>query len=173
MEQAFVSFGLVVNSIVCADLGCSTGGFTDCLLQHGAARVYAVDTGYGVLDWKLRNDPRVIARERTNAMHVELPEPMNLVTIDVAWTRQRKILPAALRLLSPEGRVVSLIKPHYEAPAPLLRHGILPPDHHPAILAAVRQDVEQAGFAVEGEVESPIKGAKGNTELLWLLLPRR
>ena len=79
---------------VCADLGCSTGGFTDVLLRRGAARVYAVDTGYGVLDWRLRNDSRVVVMERTNAMHAELPEPASLVVIDAGWTRQAKLLPA-------------------------------------------------------------------------------
>ena len=99
LEHALVRFAIDVNGLVCADLGCSTGGFTDCLLQRGAAKVFAVDTGYGVLDWKLRKDPRVVVMERTNAMHVQLPEPANLVTIDVAWTRQQHILPAAKAIL--------------------------------------------------------------------------
>ena len=85
---------------VCADLGSNTGGFVDCLLRRGAAKVYAIDTGYGVLDWKLRKDPRVVVMERTNAMHAELPEPVSLVTIDVAWTQQRHILPAARRMVA-------------------------------------------------------------------------
>src|SRR5438034_4090953 len=95
LEHALSIFGVDVTGFVCADLGCSTGGFTDCLLQRGAAKVYAVDTGYGVLDWKLRTNERVVVMERTNAMHVTLPEPVDLVTIDVAWTKQRHILPAA------------------------------------------------------------------------------
>src|SRR3989344_6816827 len=103
-----------VTGLVCADLGCSTGGFTDCLLQHSAAKVYAVDTGYGVLDYKLRKDPRVVALERTNALHVKLPERVDLVTIDVGWTPQKLILPRALELLKPGGKIISLVKPHYE-----------------------------------------------------------
>src|SRR5256885_13294789 len=99
LEHSLDVVRIDVAGLICADLGCSTGGFTDCLLQRGAAKVFAVDTGYGVLDWKLRKDPRVVVMERTNAMHVELPEPVQLVTIDVAWTKQRHILPSAKRLL--------------------------------------------------------------------------
>src|SRR5579864_3600866 len=89
LDHALTTFVIDVSAKICADLGCSTGGFTDCLLQRGAAKVFAVDTGYGVLDWKLRNDPRVVVMERTNAMHVNLPESVDLVSIDVAWTKQR------------------------------------------------------------------------------------
>src|SRR3569623_385074 len=103
LEHALASFRCDVNGFVCADFGSNTGGFTDCLLKRGAAKVYAIDTGYGVLDWKLRKDPRVVVMERTNAMHVTLPEPVALVVIDVAWTRQRHILPAARLLLKDEG----------------------------------------------------------------------
>jgi len=169
LEHALAVFGIDVSGAVCADLGCSTGGFTDCLLQHGARRVYAVDTGYGVLDWKLRNDSRVVVMERTNAMHVQLPELVDWVSIDVAWTRQQRILPAAGRLLQPGGRVISLVKPHYEAPAKLLRRGILPPEHLEQVQAAVMHDVQVAGFEVLQRTTSPIKGAKGNEEWLWLL----
>src|SRR3954467_13549113 len=115
LEHALASYAIDVSGLICADLGCSTGGFTDCLLQRGAAKVYAVETGYGVLDWKLRKDPRVVVMERTNAMHVTLPEPVAFITIDVAWTRQKHILPAARRLISDGGRVVALVKPHYES----------------------------------------------------------
>src|SRR4051794_23000262 len=113
LQHALDEFAIDVAHKICADLGCSTGGFTDCLLQRGAQKVYAVDTGYGVLDWKLRNDPRVVVMERTNAMHVELPAKMDLVTIDVAWTKQRNILPSARRIVRDDGIVISLIKPHY------------------------------------------------------------
>src|SRR3954451_12623884 len=108
LEHALREFHFDVAGLVCADLGCSTGGFTDCLLQHGAAKVYAVDTGYGVLDWKLRKDSRVVVMERVNAMHVQLPELVDLVSIDVAWTRQRRILPAARKLIRPDGIVITL-----------------------------------------------------------------
>ena len=115
LEHALTALSIDPANKICADLGCSTGGFTDCLLQHGAAKVYAVDTGYGVLDWKLRKDHRVIVMERTNAMHVELPEPVSLVTIDVAWTKQRYILPAAGKLLSQRGQIVTLDGQHVQA----------------------------------------------------------
>src|SRR5678809_598758 len=91
LEHALHHFGIDAQGFTCADLGSNTGGFVDCLLQRGAAKVYAVDTGYGVLEWKLRKDPRVVVMERTNAMHVVLPEPVEVVTIDVAWTKQRHI----------------------------------------------------------------------------------
>src|SRR5881296_3349699 len=129
LEHALVHFQIDVADKVCADLGSNVGGFVDCLLQRGAKKVYAVDTGYGALEWKLRKDPRVVVMERTNAMHVTLPEPVGFISIDVAWTRQRNILPAAGRLLAADGRVVSLIKPHYEAAPATLRKGILPPEH--------------------------------------------
>ncbi len=158
-----------MRGLVCADLGCNTGGFVDCVLRRGAVKVYAVDTGYGVLDWKLRKDPRVVVMERTNAMHVSLGELVDFVSIDVAWTRQDKILPAARRLLKPGATIITLIKPHYEAPAGALRKGILPEEQRPAVLAAVRSQIVALGFELLGEVESPIKGAKGNAEwLAWL-----
>src|SRR3954471_11748390 len=106
LDHALNVFAIDVTGLVCADLGSNVGGFVDCLLRRGAAKVYAVEKGYGVLEWRLRKDPRVVVMERTNAMHVELPEPVSLVTIDVAWTRQRNILPAAKRLLAPGGMVV-------------------------------------------------------------------
>jgi 23S rRNA (cytidine1920-2'-O)/16S rRNA (cytidine1409-2'-O)-methyltransferase len=169
LEHAITTFAIDPTGKVCADLGCSTGGFTDCLLQNGAVKVYAVDTGYGVLDWKLRKDPRVVVMERINAMHVQLPESVDIVTIDVAWTRQKNILPAARKLLKPDGMVVSLIKPHYEAPANLLRKGILDTAEIPGVLAAVTEDIRQTGFELIKTVESPVKGTKGNTEILaWL-----
>src|SRR5207248_8668677 len=93
LDHALSTFQIDVTNLTCADLGSNVGGFVDCLLQHGAAKVYAIEKGYGVLEWRLRKDPRVVVMERTNAMHVELPEKIDLVTIDVAWTRQRKILP--------------------------------------------------------------------------------
>src|SRR3954452_2690785 len=162
LDHALNAFALDVTGFACADFGSNTGGFVDCLLRRGAAKVYSVDTGYGVLDWKLRNDPRVVVMERTNAMHVTLPEPVSLVTIDVAWTQQRHILPAAARLLTSDGRVVSLIKPHYEAPPAVLRKGILPDDQLAAVMEQVRADIAASDFEIVDTVVSPIKGAKGN-----------
>ena len=117
LEAALAAFRLDVTGLVCADFGCHAGGFTDCLLRHGAERVYAVDTGYGVLDYRLRTDERVVVMERTNALHCEPPRPVDVVTIDMGWTRQRYAIPAALRWLAPGGRIVSLVKPHYELDA--------------------------------------------------------
>jgi 23S rRNA (cytidine1920-2'-O)/16S rRNA (cytidine1409-2'-O)-methyltransferase len=116
LASALEGFDLDVSGLTCADFGCNVGGFTDCLLQRGAARVYAVDTGYGALAWTLRKDPRVVVMERTNAMHCPAPELVDLVVIDVAWTPQERIIPAAMAWLRPDadGVVVSLLKPHYE-----------------------------------------------------------
>src|SRR3954447_14110751 len=140
LDYALSRFGIGVSGLVCADLGCNAGGFTDCLLQWGAAKVYAIDTGYGMLDWKLRRDPRVVVMERTNAMHAELPEPVALAVIDVAWTKQRHILPAARRMLAPGGAIVTLIKPHYEAPPGLLARGVLPTERIEEVLTSVKRD---------------------------------
>ena len=175
LAHAFAAFGLDVSGAICADFGCSTGGFTDVLLRGGAGRVYAVDTGYGVLDYRLRTDERVVVMERTNAMHVRLPDKADLIVIDAGWTRQAKILPAAAANLAPDGRVVTLVKPHYEADKSTLARGVLPDDARPGVLMRVRQDVADAGFTVLAEVESPITGSKekavGNREALWLLAP--
>jgi 23S rRNA (cytidine1920-2'-O)/16S rRNA (cytidine1409-2'-O)-methyltransferase len=173
LDHALAQFATDVTGLVCADLGCNAGGFTDCLLRRGAARVYAIDTGYGMLDWRLRKDARVVVMERTNAMHAELPEPVALAVIDVAWTRQRHILPAARRMLAADGAVVTLIKPHYEAPAGLLVRGVLPPERIEEVLTAVKRDIEAAGFNLQGLVTSPIQGGKGNTELLAHLRPTK
>jgi 23S rRNA (cytidine1920-2'-O)/16S rRNA (cytidine1409-2'-O)-methyltransferase len=171
LDHALTEFQLDVGGFVCADLGCNAGGFVDCLLRRGAARVYAIDTGYGALDWRLRKDERVVVMERTNAMHAELPEPVNLVTIDVAWTRQRHILPAARRMIRPEGAVVALIKPHYEADKSQLRKGILPAVDVDAVIERVVTDIRSAGFDVVNMTRSPILGAKGNAEVLAHLRP--
>ena len=171
LEHALATFGVDVAGRVCADLGCNVGGFVDCVLRRGAAKVYAVDTGYGVLDWKLRKDPRVVVVERTNAMHVTLPEPVRFVSIDVAWTKQRRILPAARQLVADDGDVVTLIKPHYEADPALLRGGVLPEESLEAVVANVAAQVGELGFRLIGTTRSPIKGAKGNAEYLAHLKP--
>lgn len=123
LQFALEQSGLDPSGKTAADLGCNVGGFCDCLLQAGAVRVYAVDTGYGVLDWKLRTDPRVVVMERTNALHVALPEPVDVSASDVAWTKQRLIVPAGLGLLKPGGRLLSLFKPQYEAERRQVRGG--------------------------------------------------
>jgi 23S rRNA (cytidine1920-2'-O)/16S rRNA (cytidine1409-2'-O)-methyltransferase len=169
LDHALAAFEIDVTGLVCADLGCSTGGFVDCLPQRGAAKVYAVDTAHGALDWKLRNDPRVVVMERTNAMHARLPEPVPFITIDVAWTRQRHILPAAAKMLAPGGNVVSLLKLHYEAEKRLLRKGLLPPEHFAAVFGETSADIDRAGFSILAVTQSPISGSGGNREwLAWL-----
>lgn len=171
LDHALSAFQLDVSGFVCADFGCNAGGFTDCLLQRGAAKVYAIDTGYGALEWKLRKDPRVVTMERTNAMHVALPEAVDLVVIDVAWTRQRNILPAARRALKDGGAVITLIKPHYEADSDHLIRGVLPEEAVERVVDAVKRDIEDCGFTVLQTVRSPIVGAKGNVEVLAFLRP--
>jgi 23S rRNA (cytidine1920-2'-O)/16S rRNA (cytidine1409-2'-O)-methyltransferase len=166
LEHALRAFAIGVTGLTCADLGSNVGGFVDCLLQHGASRIYAIEKGYGVLEWKLRKDPRVVVMERTNAMHVALPEKVDLITIDVAWTRQRNILPVTAKLLRDNGRVITLIKPHYEADKRLLRKGILPPDKLDEVLEQVKQEIAAAGFAIIRTTRSPILGGEGNTEVL-------
>jgi 23S rRNA (cytidine1920-2'-O)/16S rRNA (cytidine1409-2'-O)-methyltransferase len=171
LDHALATFDLDVRGFVCADLGCNVGGFVDCLLRRGAAKVYAIDTGYGVLDWKLRKDPRVVVMERTNAMHVRPQELVDLVTIDVAWTRQGHILPAARRIVRPAGWVVTLIKPHYEAEPVQLIKGVLPVDRVAGVVGRVGGVVRESGFELLRTVESPIRGTKGNVEVLALLRP--
>ena len=171
LEHGLAAFGIDPTGWVCADLGSHQGGFVDCLLQHGAAKVYSVDTSYGTLAWKLRKDPRVAVMERTNAMHVVLPEPVDLVTIDVGWTQQRHVLPAAARLIKPGGRIVSLIKPQYEAGEEERKDGVVPEQNLDPVLARVRMHIEAAGLAILGESRSPIQGGGGNTEFVFLLVP--
>ncbi len=170
LAAALRAFEVNPASWVCADFGSHVGGFVDCLLQHGAGRVYAVEPGYGVLDYRLRNDPRVVVCERTNALEFACPEPCHLVTIDVGWTQQRLILPAARRCLKPEaGRVVTLVKPQYEAPQNWLRGGVLPAECLEQVLETCRADVRELGWQIAGETESPLTGHGGNVECLWLL----
>jgi len=169
LEAALVRFGIDPAGRICADLGCSTGGFTDALLRRGAARVHAVDTGYGVLAWRLRSDPRVVVHERTNALQVELPEPCGLVVVDVGWTRQERIVPRALGLLGPGGEVVSLLKPHYEASPDWLEGGVLPASRVDEVVAGVlgRLARLEPPCRVVATMPSPVPGGKGgNSEVL-------
>ncbi|HZZ43286.1 MAG TPA: SAM-dependent methyltransferase [Tepidisphaeraceae bacterium] len=169
LEHAMAEFGIDATGKVCADLGCNAGGFTECLLRRAAAKVYAVDTGYGMLEYKLRRDARVVAMERTNAMHVVLPEKVGVVVIDVAWTKQKHILPNARKLLAEGGEVVTLVKPHYEAEASQLVGGVLKEEELAGVMERVKGEMAAAGFEVVGMTRSPIKGAKGNVEMLaWL-----
>ncbi|MBI4569607.1 MAG: TlyA family rRNA (cytidine-2'-O)-methyltransferase [Planctomycetes bacterium] len=160
-------FGVNPAGLVAADLGCNVGGFTDCLLRRGAARVHAVDTGRGALAWRLRTDPRVVVHERTNALRLTLPEPVALVVIDVAWTRQARVLPAAARMLGAGGIILSLVKPQYEAAPRLLRRGLLDRSRAAEISAAMPALAATLGLAVVDAAESPLTGAGGNVEY-WL-----
>lgn len=167
-----------VSGLVCADLGCSTGGFTDCLLSRGAAHVYAVDTAYGELAWKLRKDPRVSVMERSNALHVPPAQPVDLVTLDLSWTPLRLAIPAALRWLTPAGRIIALLKPHYEhkdCGGSLPEGGVLPEALAEAVARQVADSLPVLGVTVLGLTRSPILGGKGkkagNAE--WLVLLRR
>jgi 23S rRNA (cytidine1920-2'-O)/16S rRNA (cytidine1409-2'-O)-methyltransferase len=171
LEHALASFGIDVSGWTCADLGSNVGGFVDCLLQRGAKKVYAIDTGYGALEWKLRKDRRVVVMERTNAMHMNLPEKVKLVTIDVAWTKQKHILPAARQMIEEAGITISLIKPQYEAARPLLKKGVLPVAKLPTVLEAVKADIAAGGFQLLDMIESPIRGGEGNVEMLVHLRP--
>lgn len=173
LAAALDAFQTNPTGLACADLGCNVGGFTDCLLQRGARRVYAIDTGYGTLDYALRRNDRVIVMERTNALRVQLPERLDLVVIDVGWTRQRYVVPAAAGLLKPGGRIISLIKPQYEVPQGRLRNGVLPPAEAEAVLARVLDDLARRGFTTLRWIESPIQGDAGNREFLALLNPAR
>jgi len=171
LHAALERFEIDPSGWVAADLGSHVGGFVDCLLKHGAARVHAVEPGYGVLAYTLRKDGRVVVHERTNALHFACPELCDLVTIDVGWTPQRLILPAARRMLRAGGAIISLVKPHYEAAREQLRDGVLMTEHLAAVLEACRGAAAGAGLAIEGEQESPLRGHGGNVEFLWLLRP--
>ena len=166
---ALEAFGLDVSGCVCADLGSHVGGFVDCLLRRGAGKVYSIDTAYGTLAWRLRNDPRVVVMERTNALHVTLPERVDLVTVDVGWTRQVHILPAARRLVRPEGWIVSLVKPQYEARPAQRRRGIVRTEHVSAVICRVCEDLRGAGLGPTAMARSPVLGGAGNVEFFALV----
>lgn len=171
LQAALEAIKIDVNGLICADFGSSTGGFVDCLLQNGASRVYSVDTAYGELAWKLReNEAQVVVMERTNALHVILPQKVDLITIDVGWTRQKMILPNAFANLKNGGTIISLIKPHYEAYKGFLRKGRLMDEKLEEVLSYTRQDISEAGGEIKGWIESPIVGDKAaNKEYLALL----
>nr|HID13674.1 TlyA family RNA methyltransferase [Anaerolineae bacterium] len=169
LEAALMRFGLDVAGVVAADVGASTGGFTDCLLQHGACRVYAIDVGYGQLDWRLRNDHRVVVMERTNARYLEsLPEPVDLVTADVSFISLGLILPAVVRWLKPGGQVVALIKPQFEAGRREVRKGgvVRDPEVHHRVLERVLGTAAELGLGLRGLMVSPLRGPAGNVEFL-------
>jgi len=177
LSAALDAFDIDVTGRICADFGCNVGGFTDCLLQRSAAKVCAIDTGYGTLAWRLRGDPRVVVMERTNALHCPVREPADLVVVDVAWTPQERILPAAMRWLKGSEDpasvfpcVVSLLKPHYELAQ---KHGRRPDaaltnGQAEEICQDVCHRLTQSGYAIRGAMRSPIRGKGGNVEFLLL-----
>lgn len=170
LEAALAGFGIDPAEKVCLDIGSSTGGFTDCLLQHGAARVYAIDTGKGQLAWKLRNDPRVVLRENVNARYLtpeHVPEPADLAVCDVSFISVTRILPALPPMLKDDAELVILVKPQFEAGKGQVGKGgiVRDPEIHRAVCERVRQAVESLGFRT-ALMESPILGAEGNKEFL-------
>jgi 23S rRNA (cytidine1920-2'-O)/16S rRNA (cytidine1409-2'-O)-methyltransferase len=172
LDAALEAFPVPVESAICADVGASTGGFTDCLLQRGAAKVYAIDVGYGHLDLGLRNDARVVVMERVNARHLEtLPEPIALVVMDASFISVKLLLPAALKWMTETAHAVVLVKPQFEAGRHDVGKGGVVRDkkiHHRVIVEAANF-AESIGLYARGVVRSPLTGPAGNVEfLLWL-----
>lgn len=169
LQAALDAFSVPVAHQVVADVGASTGGFTDCLLQRGAQRVYAIDVGYGQLAWSLRNDERVIVMERTNARYLEaLPEPVHLATIDVSFISLTLILPRVREWLPTGGAVIALIKPQFEAGRKQVGKGgvVRDPAVHRQVLVRILGWADQNGLPPQGLIRSPIKGPAGNVEFL-------
>ncbi len=172
LAAALDRFPIPIEHVVCADVGASTGGFTDCLLQRGAATVYAIDVGYGQLDWKLRSDPRVVVMDRTNARYVEaLPEPIGLAVIDASFISLRLILPAVLKWLQGQAHIVALIKPQFEAGRDRVGKGgvVRDPEVHAGVLRSIVQAAQALGCSPIDLIRSPLEGPAGNVEfLIWL-----
>ena len=177
LEAALAAFGIDPAGCVCLDIGASTGGFTDCLLQHGAARVYAIDVGHSQLDWKIRSDPRVVVHEKLNARYLtraDIPEEITLCTIDVSFISLTLILPPAFGVLTPTGVIVPLIKPQFELGKSEVGKGgiVRDPAAHEAAVRKVRDfTTGPLGRKWEGVIESPILGGEGNKEFLACLRP--
>ncbi|MFN8411665.1 MAG: TlyA family RNA methyltransferase [Anaerolineales bacterium] len=177
LEGALTAFAIDVTGLVCVDVGASTGGFTDCLLQHGAEKVYAIDVGKGILHWKLRNYARVIVMEETNARNVEsLPEPVSMVTVDASFISLKILLPVIKKWEMTNGQIVALIKPQFEAGKKDVSRGdgvIRDPEIHRQVLLDVLSYAKSEGFGLRGLVKSSLLGPKGNVEfLLWMdLIP--
>ena len=172
LEGALQAFGIQPEGMVCLDIGASTGGFTDCLLQHGAAKVYAIDVGHSQLAWKIRSDPRVVVREHLNARHLtadDIPEPIDLCVIDVSFISLTLILPPAMQLLRPDGVLIPLIKPQFELRREEVGRGgvVRDPELHQRAVSKIEGFVrEELKRAWVGCVPSPIRGGEGNQEFL-------
>lgn len=171
LEKALRDFGVNPQGFVCSDSGASTGGFTDCLLQQGAKKVFAIDVGYGQLDWKIRSDDRVVVMERTNIRYVtpeDLGEPLDLSVIDVSFISLKIVLPTIKTLLKPKGQVLCLIKPQFEAGKEKVgKKGVVrEPEIHQEVLDSFVETVNSLGFTILGLTFSPVKGPEGNIEFL-------
>lgn len=174
LEAALAAFQIDPTGMVCLDVGASTGGFTDCLLQHGAVRVHAVDVGRGQLDWKLRQDPRVTARERLNARFLQpedIGEPVDLATVDVSFISLKLVLPSLGSIVKPRGDVIALVKPQFEAGREAVRRGVVrDPAVHRAVVEGIAAFVhDDLGWTVWGTVPSPVLGPAGNREFFLRL----
>ncbi len=171
LEKAMALYGLELTNKHCMDIGASTGGFTDCMLQNGASKVYSVDVGYGQLDWKLRNDERVVNMERTNIRHVteeSIEKLLDFVSIDVSFISLKLVLPVANRLMAPDATIVFLIKPQFEAGKENVgKNGVIKdPKIHKRVIIDILSFAQDNGFEFIGLSFSPIKGPKGNREFL-------
>ena len=174
LDGALVALGLDPKGTIALDVGASTGGFTDCLLQRGARRVYALDVGAGQLDWSLRRDPRVVVMERINARHLEpgaLPEPIGLAVVDVSFISLRLVLPPLRPLLAEDARVLALVKPQFEVGRRDVGRGgiVRDPALHLGAVRSVAEAAQAAGFELLGGCPSPLPGAEGNVEFFLLL----
>lgn len=172
LAGALDAFAINVSGFICVDVGSSTGGFTDCLLQYGAAKVYAVDVGKGILHWKLRNDPRVVVMEETNARFVEsLTDKIDFVTVDASFISLKVLLPV-IKKWNVENSIVALIKPQFEAGKKEVSRGdgvIRDPEIHRRVLMEILEYAQNGGFGLRGLVKSPLLGPKGNAEFLaWM-----
>ena len=171
LEKALRDFGVKPEGYVCSDSGASTGGFTDCLLQQGASKVFAIDVGYGQLDWKIRSNPRVVVMERTNVRYVtpeQLGEPLDLSVVDVSFISLKIVLPVIKTFLKPEGQVLCLIKPQFEAGKEKVgKKGVIRDAKiHKEVLDNFVANVTEIGFTILGMTFSPVKGPEGNIEFL-------
>ncbi len=176
LEKALREYHINADNAVCLDIGASTGGFTDCLLQHGAARVYAVDVGYGQLAWRLRQDKRVKVIERTNIRYMpadRVPEPIDLITIDVSFISLKIVIPAVLQFARPNTSIIALIKPQFEVGKDRVGKGgvVKDPDLHQAVIDDLTHTFQQHRLVCHPPLRSPIRGPKGNREFLMLMRP--
>ncbi|MDD5823666.1 MAG: TlyA family RNA methyltransferase [Firmicutes bacterium] len=176
LEKAIDEFNISAKDAVCVDMGASTGGFTDCMLQNGAVKVYAIDVGYGQLDYKLRVDPRVINMEKTNIRYLDtdlIEEPINLISIDVSFISVKHMLPVAAKILADDGVVLCLIKPQFEAGREQVGKKGIVKDHkvHSEVINKVIGYGKENGLAAVGLTYSPVKGTKGNIEYLCCFVP--